>query len=374
VNEREDRGQEEIGRRNRRQTLIVIGVVVVLAAISFAAVRWVSPLLGGGYYIREPYQREEYILDDYITITAYGEERVAVEEAVDAAFTEIGRVQDVADRYVRESEISRVNAAAAAGPVAVSDELWEMITAGMEVYGESGGLFDITLGPLIDVWDVVGRSERGDPPPSQEEIDRAMELVGADKLVLDAAARSVFFPREGMILDLGGLAKGYALDRAAEALRTGDIEAAVISMISTSMTIGNKPDKAGGPDWKIAVLNPRGEGYLAVLTLPGDTYISTSGDYQRFFEYGGVRYHHILDPRTGYPARGVMAVTLLGGRDGAWSDAMATAAFVIGYPDGLDWALSAGGADGVMVDTEGDVYTTPGLDAVVETIEPEVGP
>ncbi len=353
---------------------MIIGVVLVLAAIAFMVVRWVSPRLAGGYYIREPFQREEYILDDYITITAYGEEKVAVEDAVDAAFAEISKVQDIADRYVQESEISRVNAAAAAGPVAVSDELWEMITAGMEVYAASGGLFDITVGPLIDVWDVVGRSERGDPPPSQGEIDRAMELVGADKLVLDDAARSVYFSREGMILDLGGLAKGYALDRAAEALRAGDVEAAVINMISTSMTIGSKPESAGGPDWRIAVLNPRGEGYLAMLTLPGDSYISTSGDYQRFFEYGGVRYHHILDPRTGYPANEVMAVTLLGGRDGVWSDAMSTAAFIMGYPDGLDWALSTGGADGVMVDKEGAVHTTPGLDAVVETIEQNVGP
>jgi thiamine biosynthesis lipoprotein len=374
VNESDKRGQEEIGRKNRRQTLVIIGAVVVLLAIAFLVVRWVSPLLGDGYYIREPFQREEYILDDYITITAYGEERVAVEEAVDAAFAEISKVQDVADRYMEESEVSGVNAAAAAGPVAVSDELWEMITVGMEVYEESGGLFDITVGPLIDVWDVVGRSERGDPPPSQEEIDGAMDMVGSDKLVLDETEKSVYFTREGMILDLGGLAKGYALDRAAEALRSGGVEAAVINMISTSMTLGNKPESAGGPDWRIAVLNPRGEGYLAMLTLPGDTYISTSGDYQRFFEYGGVRYHHILDPRTGYPAREAMAVTLLGGRNGAWSDAMSTTAFIMGYPDGLDWALSAGGADGVMVDKEGAVHTTPGLDAVVETIEQKVGP
>lgn len=373
MDERNPCDQKEIGRKNRRDTLIVIGVVLALVVIAFLLVRWISPRLDSGYYSREPYQREEYILDDYITITAYGEDQHGVEEAVDAAFQEISEVQDLADRYDPESEISRVNDAAAAGPVVVSEELWEMIATGMDINKASGGLFDITVGPLIDVWDVIGRGESGEPPPSQEKIDQAMELVGADKIVLDEAAQSIYFSREGMIMDLGGLAKGYALDRAAEMLRSRGIEAAVVNMISTSMTLGDKPQSAGGPDWNIAVLNPRGEGYLATFSLPGDTYISTSGDYQRFFEYGGVRYHHILDPRTGNPAREAIAVTLLGGRNGAWSDAMSTAAFIMGYPDGLDWAKSAGGADGVMVDSEGVVYITPGLDAMVKTIEQSVG-
>ena len=374
VKERNTGDSKDIGRKNRRDTLIIIGVVIVLAAIAFVAVRWVVPLLQGGYYSREPYQKEEYILDDYITITAYGEDKATVEGAVDDAFRELAEVEDLADRYDEGSEISRVNAAAAAGPVVVSEELWEMIATGMDINEASGGLFDITVGPLIDVWDVVGRSERGDTPPTQEEIDRAMELVGADKLVLDEAARSVYFTREGMIVDLGGLAKGYALDRAAEALRSGGVESGVISMISTSMTLGDKPRDAGGPEWNIAVLNPRGEGFLATLALPGDTYISTSGDYQRFFEYEGVRYHHILDPRTGYPAREAIAVTLLGGRDGAWSDAMSTAAFIMGYPEGLDWAEGVGGADGVMVDDEGDVHVTPGLGDAVEIVTEKVSP
>lgn len=359
--------EKSLGKKNRRDTLLVIGVALVLIAGGF----FVSKLLDPGYS-REPYRRVEYVLDDYVTISAYGKDRKRVEEAVAAAFDEIYRVQDIADRYKEGSELYELNAAAASGPVAVSDELWAMIETGREMYEASGGLFDITLGPLIDVWDVLGRGSAGAPPPSEGEIAQALGKVGMDKLVLDAEARSVFMSRPGMAIDLGGLAKGYAVDRAAEALRAHGIEAAVVDMISTSLVLGDKPGDRG-PQWTIEVLNPRvQDGMLARLSLSGGAYISTSGDYQRYFEYNGVRYHHILDPRTGYPAVGTMAVTVVGGRDGAWADAMSTAAFIMGYPEGSRW-IQAQGAEAMLVDSGGAVHATSGMEerltSMVERVE-----
>ncbi|NPV60647.1 MAG: FAD:protein FMN transferase [Actinobacteria bacterium] len=361
-------GHLELGRKNRRDTLIVMAVTLALVLLAVVLVRVLNP-----GYSKRPYARQEYVLDDLVTITAYGRNQAQVEGAVEDAFGELSRLDGIADRYDPESELSRLNAAAASGPVEVSEELWEMIDIGMQAYEASGGLFDITVGPLIDVWDVTGRSERGDPPPAQEEIEDALEKVGADKLVLDPAARTVAFAREGMAIDLGGVAKGYALDKAASALREGGVGTAIIDMISTSLTMGEKPGGEGGNDWRIAVMDPRGEGYLATLLLDGDTYISTSGDYQRFFEYGGIRYHHILDPRTGYPAQGAISVTVLGGRNGAWSDAMSTAAFIMGYPQGMEW-LREMEQDGVMmVDGEGAVHVSPDLGEKVETIRERAG-
>lgn len=358
--------EESLGKKNRRDTLIVIGVALALIAAGFLA----SKLLDPGYS-REPYRRMEYVLDDYVTISAYGKDRAQVEEAVAAAFDELYRIQDIADRYREGSELSRLNATASSGPVAVSDDLWAMIETGREVYESSKGLFDITLGPLIDVWDVVGRAGSGEPPPGEEEIAQAMRLVGMDKLVLDEKERSVYMTQPGMALDLGGLAKGYAVDRAAEALRERGIEAAVVDMISTSLVLGEKPG-GKGPRWSIEVMNPRvQESPLAELSLPSGLYISTSGDYQRYFEYGGVRYHHILDPRTGYPARGTMSVTVIGGRDGAWADAMSTAAFVMGYPEGAQWVRDEG-AEAMLVDSDGKVYTTPGMDTWLVSREESV--
>lgn len=364
--------EQRLGRKNRRDTLIITGVVVLMLIIAFLVVRWISPRVSPGYYMREPYQREEYVLDDYVTITAYGEDQSEVEGAVGAAFEELYRVDSIANRYDPESEIARLNAGASGGPVAVSEELWEMIATGMDVYEASGGLFDITIGPLVDLWDVTGRSERSEPPPTDEEIEEAGDKVGGDMLVLDEASRTVSFSIDGMVIDVGGLAKGYALDRAAEVLRERGIRSGVINMISTSMTIGDKPEEADGPDWRIAVKNPRGEGFIGILAVPGDTYISTSGDYQRFFEYEGVRYHHIIDPRTGYPARGTISASVIGSEDGAWSDALSTTAFIAGSPEGLELLEEWGGEEGIIVKSGGTVNRTPGIDRWVESLEERI--
>ncbi len=363
-----ERNEKDIGTRNRRDTLLVICASLALAGLAVVLAIWLNP-----GYSREPYQRQEYVLDDLVTITAYGKNQAKVEGAVDAAFQEIFRVEEVADRYDPGSEVARVNAAAAAGPVTVSDELWEMIVTGMDIYHASGGVFDITIAPLVDAWDVVGRAERGDAPPAQEDIDKARELVGADGVLLDEKERSVSFAREGMGIDLGGVAKGYALDRAEAELTSRGVDSYIIDMISTSLTVGEKPG-AAGPAWTIAVSNPRGEGYLATFAFPGRTFISTSGDYQRYFEHQGVRYHHILDPRTGYPADGMIAVTVVGGKSGAWSDAMSTAAFVMGYPEGAEWLESLGVTGSLPVYAGGEVHITPGLSDMVLSSEDRVTP
>ncbi len=367
-NQRAD-DEKSLGKKNRRDTLLVIVIVLGMVGIAVALAIWLNP-----GYSRQPFQRQEYVLDDMVSITAYGKNQSQVEDAVDAAFQEIFRVEEIADRYDPESEIARVNVEAAKGPVAVSEELWEMIVTGLEVYEASDGVFDITIAPLADTWDVIGRGERGDAPPSQEEIESALALVGVDKLVLDEGARSVSFTREGVGIDLGGIAKGFALDRAEEALTSHGVDSGIVDMISTSLTLGEKPEAAEGPEWLIAVSNPRGEGYLATFSLPGQTYISTSGDNQRYFEYGGVRYHHIVDPRTGYPAQGAIEVTVVGGRSGAWADAMSTAAFVMGYPQGLNWLQGIGGAGALMVDTDGLVHVTPDLQGITRTVEESVDP
>ncbi len=355
-----DCDEKRLGRKNRRDTLLVIGAALLMAGVAFALVLWLNP-----GYSREPYRRQEYVLDDLVTISAYGRKQARVEGAVDAAFQEVFAVQETADRYDPESELARLNARAADSPVAVSEELWEMLSTGLRIGEASGWVFDITVAPLVDVWDVTGRAERGGAPPAQEEIDAAMQLVGADKLLLDEEAHSVFFTRRGMGIDLGGIAKGYALDRAREALASRGVEAGVIDMISTSLTLGEKPRAAGGPEWTIGVSNPRGEGYLATFGFPGQTFISTSGDNQRYFEHEGRRYHHILDPRTGYPAGGMIAITVIGGESGAWSDAMSTAAFILGYPDGPAWLEGLGDVGSLSVDSEGTVRVSAGLQAMV---------
>jgi thiamine biosynthesis lipoprotein len=346
---------EEKGKRNRRDTLLVIIIVLVLVPLTVFLVRRLDP-----GYTREPLVVERYLLDDMVTITAYGKDRRKVERAVEDAFRAMERVQDVADRYREGSELYTVNREASEGEVAVSDDLWAMLQVALEVYRSTGGAFDVTVGPLVDLWDVRGKAERGGPPPSREEIERVLPLVGMDKLDLDPVRRTVRFKVPGMSLDLGGLAKGYALDRAVDALRAEGVNSFVVNMVSTSAVVGEKPRLAGGPGWKVAVQNPRGEGFLGVLNFTSDAVVSTSGDYQRYFEYEGVRYHHILDPRTGYPASGLASLTVLGGTDGVHSDAYSTALFILGLERSLEWLGNREGLEAVLVTPDGAVHTTPG--------------
>ncbi len=351
-----EHGWEERARRNRRDTLLLILAVSILIPLVVFLVRWLDP-----GYSREPLVMERYLLDDYITITAYGKDRRKVERAVEEAFRAIEKVQAVADRYREDSELYEVNRRASTEEVTVSEELWTMIEVAGEVYRSTHGAFDITVGPLVDLWDVRGRAERGGPPPTREEVEKVLPLVGMDKLVLDSSARKVKFKVDGMSLDLGGLAKGYALDRAVEALKEKGINSFVVNMVSSSAVVGEKPRAAGGPEWRVAVQNPRGEGFLGVLSFSSDAIVSTSGDYQRYFEYEGNRYHHILDPRTGYPAAGMASVTVLGAPDGVRSDAYSTALFIMGLKESLKWLEENKGLEAVLVEVDGTLHTTPGI-------------
>ncbi len=181
-----------------------------------------------------------------------------------------------------------------------------------------------------------------------------------------------------MILDLGGVAKGYAADAAKRILLEQGIQSGFIDMVSTTVTIGEKPREAGSTDWRIGVTNPRAEGEsLGMLTVKGGFYLSTSGDYQRFFEYDGVRYHHIFDPATGRPATASISdsVLLLSPTEtgGAETDILSTALFVMGYPRAMEWA-EAHGYELMIIDSGGNVHTTPGMDAVLDLYAWQVTP
>jgi thiamine biosynthesis lipoprotein len=359
-----------LGRKNRRDTLIVIGLAVVIIAGAFLLTRWINP-----GYSKSPYTREADVLDDHVSISAYGKKQSQVESAVDAAFQRIYEIDAIANRFRTDSEISSLNANAADHPVAVSGDLWNMITSGMDVYRQSNGLFDITVAPLVDLWDVLGRAARGDAPPSDAEIKQAMQSVGSDKLVLDQADHTVFFSRPGMGIDVGGIAKGYALEAARDVLESRGVTTGIIDMISTSLTMGEKPASAGGPNWEIAISNPRsGDAYLGTLTVPGGTYISTSGDNQRYFDYDGVRYSHIIDPRTGYPATQSISVTVIGAANGSLSDATTKPAFILGYPDGMNWVEKTQNAQAVMVDPSGQVHYSQGLASSIESMQSNIDP
>ncbi len=238
-------------------------------------------------------------------VIAYADDRETLEQGVAAAFAEANRLDHMLSNYRSESEWSRVNREAAQKPVQVSPELFQLLEYCAEVNRESEGAFDISVGPLMRVW---GFFRGTGHLPSAAEVSGAVEKVGFGKVVLNRQNRTVHFLKTGVELDPGGIGKGYAVDRMSEKLTQQGIHSAMISAGSSSIYgLGAPPNDTG---WTVKLRNPRSyRDTVAELKLTNES-LSTSGDYEKFFEADGKMYSHIMDPRTGYPARGVLSVSV----------------------------------------------------------------
>jgi len=241
---------------------------------------------------------------------AYGEDATVLQQAMADAFDEALRLDRLLSNYRPESEWSRVNRQAAAGPVKVSDELFNLLEYCAQVNRASEGAFDISVGPLMRVWGFFRGSGR---LPPAAELAQAREKVGfANYVALDRAARTVRFLKPGVELDPGGIGKGYAVDRMIERLKAHGITSAMISAGSSSIYgLGAPPSDTG---WTVKIRDPRRYTQTVAEVKLKDGSLSTSGDYEKFFEAGGKIYSHIMDPRTGYPATGVLSVSVMAPR------------------------------------------------------------
>lgn len=265
------------------------------------------------------------------TIAVYATDAGLAEAAIEAAFGEIHRLNGIFSDYDPESELSRLSAAApTTRPVPVSEDLWRVLVRAVAIRDRTGGAFDPTVGPLTTLWRRARRSGRF---PSRERLASALAAVGPEMLVLDATARMVSLHGSGMRLDLGGIGMGDAVDRALAVLRHHGIEAAMIDASGDVAAFGSPPGRHG---WQVQ-LDPFGRGSSAeeagMITLV-DAAVTTSGDARQGVEIDGIRYGHIVDPRTGLGVVGPRAVTVIAS-DASLADALATGLCVAGPERGL---------------------------------------
>jgi thiamine biosynthesis lipoprotein len=262
------------------------------------------------------------------SIVAYGDDALSLSHTLEQALDEVDRIDRLMSNYKRQSELSRLNREAANQPVAVDAELFDLIAESMRYSVESGGAFDVTVGPLMKAWGFFNGEGR---IPSIEELARARERIGYRHVVLDRGDRSVRFERPGMEIDLGAIAKGYAVDRAAAILRAKHVRAALVSAGgSTIFAIGAPPDR---PHWSVDVQDPRDARKVAFTVPLRDRALSVAGRSEKSFEIHGVEYTHIMDPRSGTPVRGVLSVVVLA-NSGTGGDALDTTLFVLGAERG----------------------------------------
>jgi thiamine biosynthesis lipoprotein len=240
------------------------------------------------------------------SVVLYGEDRSRLEAAAEDAFEEVRRLDRMLSNYRPESEWSEVNRHAAERPVRVSAELFRLLSACVEYSRESEGAFDISVGPLMKVW---GFYKGSGHLPHRAEVRGVLTKVGYRNILLDAGASTVRFTRPGVELDPGGIGKGYAVDRMVDVLRKDGIVSALVSASGSSIyALGAPPGEAG---WKVRIRDPKNEAKTVTeVTLKNES-MSTSGNYEKFFWADGRIYSHIMDPRTGFPATGMLSASVI---------------------------------------------------------------
>jgi thiamine biosynthesis lipoprotein len=243
------------------------------------------------------------------SVALYGYDRNQMLAAMEAAFEELRRLDGMLSNYRAGSDLSQVNRFAAERPVKVTPEFFELLERCLEYSRESEGAFDISVGPLMKVWGFYKGSGR---LARQNDVDQALRKTGYRNILLDAGNRAVRFAQPGVELDPGGIGKGYAVDRMVEVLKENGILSALVSAGGSSIYALGAPDRQ--PGWEVQIRDPKNAAKtLANLTLKDES-LSTSGSYEKFFMVDGKVYSHIMDPRTGYPAKGVLAVSVVAPR------------------------------------------------------------
>jgi len=278
-------------------------------------------------------------------------------EAAGIVFDEVRRIENLLSKYKKDSEVSRLNEN---GSLAVSKDTFDIIERTREFCLISEGVFDITVGPLIDLW---GFTDKHYFFPSDTEIKKALKLVGTDKIIIDRSESTVIFRIPGMKIDLGAVAKGYAVDCAVKRLRENGVKSCLINAGGDIYCLGGRqPHKA----WKVAVQNPRGNNFSGYLRLE-DRAVATSGDYEQFFLNDGKRYSHIINPKTGYPSdSGIISVTVIAS-DCLTADFLATAVFILGKEKGLGLAESFKGAEIKIIEEKNPLLYNDGYRGGVNT-------
>jgi thiamine biosynthesis lipoprotein len=301
----------------------------------------------------EPF-RAEFALNTICTIFLYEEAR---EEVYRDIFNRIREIESRMSSFLPNSDIARINAAAGIMPVQVQDDVFKVIERAVYFAEKSGGAFDPTVGPLVSLWGITGDEPR---IPSQEEIDSVLRLVNWRDIELNRERRSVFLKQPGMALDLGGIAKGYAADEAAEIIRRAQLRRGLIDLGGNIITLGVKQDRT---PWRVGLQNPTGVRGAYIGVISGwDMTVVTSGVSERYFIADGMRYHHLFSPFTGYPAsNGLLAVTVITcvSMD---ADALSTAVFVLGYEKGRALVDSITDANAIFVFEDLSLRITEGVD------------
>src|ERR1700732_5026113 len=325
---------------NLRIPMLSLGAAILAAAAVPAHAEWVNRVTDG-------------IMGTRITVELWSEDRPKAEAAINAVLDEMRHVDESMSTYKPTSEVSLVNAKAADGPMRISKELFDLLTTAREYSVITDGAFDITYASVGYMYNFTKHIR-----PDEAQIAKALPAVDYRHVILDAKNKTVQFSQKGVRIDLGGIAKGYSVDCGIDVLKARGFTLAYVSAGGDSRIIG---DRFGKP-WMVGIRDPRkGEGEVITRIPLADAAISTSGDYERFFEENGVRYHHIIDPRTGHSASKVLSATVIGPY-ATRTDGLSKTAFVLGPEKAMEIYNRIDDIDAIIIKLDGTVIYSNGIE------------
>lgn len=298
-----------------------------------------------------PLTQTEFYLGTVVTITIYDSN---AEQLMEGAMAEIERLESLLSGTLENSDISKINATAGLSGVEVADEVIEVIEKGLGYYNTSSGSFDISIGPLVELWG-IGTPEAA--VPSEIDITKAISNIDINGILIEDNYVSLL--NRGMKLDTGGIAKGYIADKVADYLKANGCDAAVLNLGGNVVTVGQKPD---GSKWRVGIQNPFEStgNYIRVVEVE-EMSVVTSGSYERFFVEDGITYHHILDPETGYPVESDIAGVSIISSKSVDGDGLSTSVFALGSEKGMALIELIPGVECIMILEDGAVKYSSGI-------------
>ncbi len=302
--------------------------------------------------VSEPYSGSEFLMGTYVTISIYDEGK---EDVLNLAFDRIRELDIMLSSNDQGSDIDAINNSAGKEPVEVTDETFELLELALEYSSVENGSFDLTIGPIINLWR-IGFDDARVPEPG--EIEEALTLVNHENLILDADAQTAYLTEEGMRIDLGAIAKGYIADETAEVLSENGVSTAILNLGGNIVIMGDSPNRDTG-GFNVGVQDPNAQlnQYVGTILLR-DKSIVTSGIYERVIEEDGQEYHHLMDPETGYPINNELSSVTIISDKSVDGDGLSTLIFAFGLEEGLDYINNLDGVGAIFITRDFELYTS----------------
>ena len=301
------------------------------------------------------HKRKLSMLGSPFEMTVVAKDTIQADFYIDMAVAEVKRIENLISDWIPDSQISNVNNNAGIKAVKVDKEVFNLIERAIKVSQITSGAFDISYASMDKIWKFDGSMTT---MPSEEAIKNSVSKIGYKNIILNAKEQTVFLKMEGMKLGLGGIGQGYIADKVKELLKN---KGCLSGIVNVSGDINAWGKQTNGKPWTVAIVNPMNKNKIFATFSLDDSAVETSGSYEKYVIFNGIRYAHIIDPRTGYPAQGVVSVSIFA-RQTEIADALATGVFVLGVETGLDLVNQLKGIECIIVDDKGEVHTSKNID------------